>query len=75
MNAPDDNNIIDLKGPLTNLDALKTVNEDMINQVTLAKTRMLPADAIIQKVLLGACHRNDRNNDGKVDRQSSNANQ
>ena len=73
-NAPVDNNIIDLKGPLINLDSLKTGNKDMINKVTLAKTRMLPAAAITRKVPLGACHRNDRNNDGKVDRQSNNAN-
>ena len=73
-NAPVDNNIIDLKGPLINLDSLKTGNEDMINKVTLAKTRMLPAAAITRKVPLGACHRNDRNNDGKVDKQSNNAN-
>src|SRR5678809_808711 len=74
-NAPMDNNIIYRKGPLTNLDSFKTGNEDMINQVTLAKTRMLPAAAMTRKVSLGACQRKDRNNDGKVDRQSDNANQ
>src|SRR6476646_7250752 len=75
INAPIDNNIIYRKGPLTNLDSLKTCNEDMINEAALAKTRMLPAAAMIRKVSLGACHRKDRNNDGKVDRQSNNANQ
>jgi hypothetical protein len=62
------------EGPLTNLDSLKTGNEDMINRVTWQK-QDTSCGCDDPEVSLGACHKKDRNNDGKVDRQSNNANQ
>ena len=70
MNAPADIKMVFLTTDPVNRESLKMENDEMMNQLTVKKTEILPIIAITRNKVLGSCQRNERNKDGIIDKQS-----
>jgi hypothetical protein len=66
-NAVIDKKIIILTGNTTTLNSFMIGRDEIANKNAVAKTKTLPAIAMIRKTVLGSCHRKDRNSDGNIE--------